>query len=162
VDNVTDLLNKLTVRIDGLLAGQEFEADDKSGLRLQPKVYHWDLPKKRQADSPVMYGGDFPHVLLRPVLGDAQGIISSLVVLIRGGVYSSGDYASGAAELFRLLGLLLPLQHQADYSPWVQDDEYGLQWSIGNDKEGHAQPHPCHLFFAKMRFQCDSMFNNYL
>lgn len=151
------LLDKIKSRIILLLGEETFAADDGSGDRA-PDIYKWAVPPKRDPTSPNVYG-DFPQILLRPKSGGAVGIIGTTEVIIRGGVWSDGDYSDGAAEADRLLRLLSPLQQPADFSPWSQDDDYGFQWQIGDEKEA-SNPHPYHYIFIKMRFHSDSEYNN--
>ena len=158
MDNNDSLLDKIKSKIILLIGDETFDADDGSGARA-PDIYKWSVPPKRDNVAPNVFG-DFPQILLRPTSGGAVGIIGTTEVIIRVGIWSPGDYQDGAAETDRMLSLLTPLQQPADYSPWSQDDEYGLQWQIG-DKEEASNPHPYHYVFLKMRFQFDTGFNNH-
>ena len=158
MENNDILLDKIKSKIILLIGDETFDADDGSGGNA-PDIYKWSVPPKRDNTSPNAFG-DFPQILLRPKSGGAVGIIGTTEVIIRGGVWSPGDYQDGAAEVDRLLALLAPLQQPADYSPWVQDDAFGLKWQIGDEEEA-SNPHPYHYLFLKIRFQFDTEYNNY-
>lgn len=156
-----DLLDMILANVTTLTAGELWDDSATEDLPVGEQTkktldtYRGGLPPK---DSDDESESRHPFLVARLLTGGEDVSLGRIKVRLLAGLHTHGGVDDGLVDVDRLLGLLLQIPKDRNFSPYTLEE--GVTWCQGNQKDG-LQPHPKYYLTVDLEFTRAPVMDNY-